>query len=147
MSGFSACPKQKNGLRKSWDMLILAGRTSHSVCLGHNGVQISLYLDGEPKLALMAAQIDVINIFTWPPSVDGIATPFQSLNKAPPSLPTTPEWFQGLPPHHRVPGHVLHKCACHATISYNKKVLVGSRGTKQELLFPALVFQTRSQNQ
>ena len=29
-------------------------------CLGHDGVEISFYLDGEPKLALMAAQINVI---------------------------------------------------------------------------------------
>ena len=32
--------------------------------MGHDGVEISFYLDGEPKLALMAAQINVINVFT-----------------------------------------------------------------------------------
>ena len=56
----------------------------------------------------MAAQINVINVFTWPPSVDDIATPSRSPNKASPSLPTTPERFQA-----SAPGHALRKQARH----------------------------------
>ena len=64
MWGFLAYPKQKSGFRKSWDKLILAGRASHSVSQGsqgpkgkpdfggHDGVEFSFYLDGEPKWLL-----------------------------------------------------------------------------------------------